>query len=201
MPGSHAPLPRHAPPHLQVTLAVVLNPTSPIGRKWRRLRLAAAEGALGSRSASPARRGGSGGLEGEDEEEGGAGYDTRLYSSHMSERQLAAEAERQRLARQQQLEEEGLSLEPYDAVRSTVRDRLLPSGTPPSAGAVRLTPPKRRLNLGGSGSPGGSPSQPGGGSPGGIEMAPLGGGPRSRGDLSPIAESLAESPRSSHSLA
>lgn len=174
----------------------MLNPTSPIGRKWRRLRLAAAEGARGS----PPRRGGSGSEgEEEDEEEGGAGYDTRLYSSHMSERQLAAESERQRQARQQQLEEEGLSLAPYDSVRSTVRDRLLPSGTPPSAGAVRVTPPKRRLNLGG-GSPGGSPGQPGGGSPGGIEMAPLG-GVRSRGDLSPIAESLAESPRSSHSLA
>lgn len=198
----------------QVVLAVVLNPTSPIGRKWRRLRQAAAEGALGGRSGP--RVGGSSDDFEEDEEEG-AGYDTRLYASHMNDQQRSAEVERQRLARQQQLEEQGVTLTPYDAVRTTVRDRLLPTGTPPSAGVPGRLPPKRRLSLGGS--PGGSPSpvQPGsgsrngspspvqlgsgsGGSPGGIEMAALSAHMRGRGDLSPIAESLAESPRSSHSL-
>ncbi len=191
----------------------MLNPTSPIGRKWRRLRQAAAESALGARGP---RVGGSSDEVEQDDEDGTAGYDTRLYASHMSDRQLSAEAERQRQARQQQLEEQGLTLTPYDAVRSTVRDRLLPTGTPPSAGVPgRTPPPKRRLNLGG-GSPGSSPAPPGssgggspspvqlgssGGSPGGIEMAPLTGHSRGRGDLSPIAESLAESPRSSQSLA
>lgn len=206
---ANCPYPFLPPLSLQVVLAVVLNPTSPIGRKWRRLRQAAAEGALGARGS---RVPGSSD-EAEEDEEGGAGYDTRLYASHMSDRQASAEAELQRQARQQQLEEEGLTLTPYDAVRATVRDRLLPTGTPPSAGVPGRTPPKRRLSLGGS--PSSSPAQPGvnghggspaqlssngGGSPGGIEMAALAVPHRSRGDLSPIAESLADSPRSSHSL-
>ena len=89
-----------------------------------------------------------------------------------------AEAERQRRLRRQQLEQQGLSLTPYDDVRSAVRSQL-PAA--PAAGVVAAPP--RRLNLG---SGGGSPAA--GGS---LEMAAMngGGGAHRGGPLSAIPES------------
>lgn len=164
-----------------LTLVVVLNPRSRMGRRWRRLQRG---GAARLGFAAPP---GSGDSEDDDDEEGGSGFDTRRYASHLSDAQLAAETERQRAARQQQLEQEGLSLAPYEAVRATVRDRLLPTG-PQSAGAAPggPSPPPRRLQLGGS--PSRSPARSPAGS--GVELAAMGGtSGRRAGVLSPVPES------------
>lgn len=142
------------PPHralLQVTLAVVLRPTSRLGRTWRRLD--------GRR-----RLVGGGGILGGGEDEDGEGYDTRLYgSSHLSDRELAeeaaVEAQRQRRLRQQQLEQEGLSLAPYEDARTVVRGQLQPIPAPPmgtaaaagAAGAAPSSLPPRRLALSAAG--------------------------------------------------
>ncbi|PSC72656.1 protease 2 isoform A [Micractinium conductrix] len=168
-----------------VTLVVVLHPKSRLGRNWRRLGAGAGEGGGGRRGLGL--RLGSLGLGGandddDEEEEEGEGYDTRLYASHLSDAELAeeavAEAERQRRLRRQQLEQQGLSLTPYDDVRSAVRSQL-PAA--PAAGVVAAPP--RRLNLG---SGGGSPAA--GGS---LEMAAMngGGGAHRGGPLSAIPES------------
>ena len=144
-----------------VTLAVVLNPGSRFGRRWRRLG--------GDGGGDGDLRGLGVGEDGEGGDGGGLeGFDTRRYSAHMSEEELAAaaaaEADRMRRARRRQLQQEGLSLAPYDSVRATVREQLLPAGAQPSA-PLAATPPKRRLAPGG-----GSPSR----SPDGIEMAARG---------------------------
>lgn len=131
-------------------LAVVLNPSSRMGHKWRRLR----------GDAEPGRH--SSDADGFDADELG---------------EATLEAQRQRAARQQQLEQDGLSLTPYDAVRSAVRDRLVPAGAPSSAPAGG-TPPKRRLQLATD-----------------VELAAI--RPGGRGALSPIVES----PRSQSSAA
>lgn len=133
----------------QVTLAVVLRPAARLGRSWRRL------GGGGRRPGL----GGHGG-EGDDEDEEGEGYDTRLYASHMSDAELteeaAAEAQRLRRARQEQLQEQGLSLTRYQDVRTTVRGQLQPIPAPPlgaaggSGGGAPAPLPPRRLALGGT---------------------------------------------------
>ena len=124
---------------LQVTLVVVLRPSSRIARKWRRL---GGWSQAGRQQISD---------NDEDEGDGGEGFDTRLYAVHMSDSQAAeaadAEAEQQRQARQRQLEQQGLSLTLYDAVRNTVRDRLLPIPSPSSA-ALPVAPPMRRISVG-----------------------------------------------------
>jgi hypothetical protein len=123
---------------LQVTLVMVLRPSSRIARKWARLNGWHGEGR---------RRGLSGEEEDDEEEDGGQGFDTRLYSAHMGARGAtevaeAAEEERQRQLRQ--LQAQGLSLESYDAVRDTVRDKLLPIPGPPSAALSDAKPQKKR---------------------------------------------------------
>ncbi len=160
-----------------MTLAVVLRPASRLGRSWRR---------LGGGSRRPGMRGHS--SEGEDDE-GEDGYDTRLYTSHMSDAELAddaaAEAQRQRRARQQQLQEEGLSLVQYEEARPAVRSQLqpIPAPAPGAAGpgaAPAPPPPLRRLVLGSTAAAGGATS---------LELAQFRGS--AGGTLSPVPESPA----------
>ena len=132
--GCHDP---SQPCLLQVTLAVVLHPASRLGSRWRRL----ASGVPGGS--------GGGGVDDDDddEEDSSGGFDTRQYAGHMSEGDAAAaaeaEAQRLRRLRQQQLEQEGVSLTGYDAVKESVRDRLIPFGSPSSAAPL----PTRRLTI------------------------------------------------------
>ena len=116
---------------------VVLHPASRLGNRWQRLAGGAPGGSSGVGDDD----------EDEDEEGSGGGFDTRQYAVHMSggESAEAAEAEAQRLRRlrQQQLEQEGLSLTGYEAVKSSVRDRLIPFGAPSSAAPL----PTRRLTI------------------------------------------------------
>jgi hypothetical protein len=91
---------------------------------------------------------GGGGIDDDDDDEdedSSGGVGTRQYATHMSEGDAAAtaaEAEAQRL-RQQQLEQEGLSLTGYDAVKDSVRDRLIPFGSPSLAAPL----PTRRPTI------------------------------------------------------
>ncbi|KAI3425089.1 hypothetical protein D9Q98_008467 [Chlorella vulgaris] len=121
-----------------VTLVMVLRPSSRIARKWARLNGWHGEGR---------RRGLSGEEEDDEEEDGGQGFDTRLYSAHMGARgatEVAEAAEEGRQRQLRQLQAQGLSLESYDAVRDTVRDKLLPIPGPPSAALSDAKPQKKR---------------------------------------------------------
>lgn len=160
-----------------MTLAVVLRPASRLGRSWRRLGGGSRRPGMGGHSS-----------EGEDDE-GEDGYDTRLYTSHMSDAELAddaaAEAQRQRRARQQQLQEEGLSLVQYEEARPAVRSQLqpIPAPAPGAAGpgaAPAPPPPLRRLVLGSTAAAGGATS---------LELAQFRGS--AGGTLSPVPESPA----------
>lgn len=146
-----------------VTLAVVLRPASRL-RNWQRLG-----------SSSGGRRGArrlSSGEDEDDENEDGDGYDTRLYASHASDREqaadVAAEAERQRRLRQEQLEQQGLSLAEYGDVRSAVRGKLQPI-PPPPPGAPPASQLPHLLAASATAGPAGCSGSVGGG--GSVELA------------------------------
>ena len=132
---------------LQVTLVLALRPAS---HKWHR--------AGGCESTS-----------GEQDSDEETGFDTRLYTAHMSgsrAAEAAADVARQLKARQQQLEAQGVSLTSYDSVHDTIRERLLPIPSPSSAALAAASPP-RRLSHGAAAAGGGSDDS------GGIELSQL----------------------------